>query len=519
MAICGFGLTANAATFDKFSEDGALAVPWHTEFIEAIDAYVPSPHFNGGRLSLDHFASANSADISGGVTAELPGGDIVVAGLVSRNTTTGLWNLGLVRYSPTGVRRTWTNPVNGFYFDQYAIYPSSATPKFQYIRDIKVHNGIIYVLVDEQQQNQAGLGRQNVRIVAFRTDGSLLDDEGVFGYSFSTDPDDFYGSQMVPVSNTRMMVVALTYDNVGPYVSVTRMTIDGAGALVSDNTWGTAYGGSCGGGICPPQDWLIRYYAPSSLCVSAPCNAIPGYATKAVGLATNDFYVAGSVQYNGGNDWDTFVLKISSDTGDVKPEFSGDGWARYGFDQTNSNFNDRAGGLYVYQDDIWLAAHVAQKCHAGIGMAKINGATGSVIPAFGATGKIVFGGQGNVQFCFGGSYEDKPYAISATAGRIGVVGHQTNGMLGSPYDLDPMLAVVDAVGGAVLDHGRHPIRRADGSRMGDGVFYSVYGGPSAMSPFTAAGTGRDAAAGNTLSYLTGRLIPVSADRIFASGFD
>ncbi len=34
-----------------------------------------------------------------------------------------------------------------------------------------------------------------------------------------------------------------------------------------------------------------------------------------------------------------------------------------------------------------------------------------------------------------------------------------------------------------------------------------------------AGNGRDASAGNTVSYITGRLILVSSDRSFASGFD
>lgn len=519
-----FGLEGSAhsqsAYIEKNTDETAIAVPWSGEFIEAIDAYVPSPSFNGGRLGLDHFAAPNSADISGGVAAELPPfGDVVVAGLINRNTATGLWNLGLVHYTTSGTRFFWANPANGYFGNQYAVHPASSTPTYQYIRDIKVLNGIIHVMVDEQVQSQSGLGRQNVRIVSFKSDGSLLSDVGVFGYSTTTDPNDFYGAQMVPISSTRMIVTALTYDNIGPYLSVSRMTINGAGALVQDNSWGEPYGAGCGVGICPPLNYLVRYYSPSSQCSSPPCNAIPGYAAKAVGMTTTDFYVAGSVQWNG-NDWDTFVLKISSDTGLVKPEFNSTGWSTYRFDQPNSSFEDRAAGLYVYQNEIYLAAQVAQKCHAGIGMAKINGANAALITAFGGTGKTVFGGQGDAPFCFTGSYVDKPYAITATGGRIGIVGHQTNtNLIGGGYTVDPMLAVVDAVGGAVLDIARHPIRRADGSRMGDGVFYSVYGGPSPTSPFTAAGAGRDASAGNTLSYLTGRFIPISADRIFANGFD
>lgn len=507
-------VNADSIGIGKASGDLDMAVPWSPEVIEAIDAYVPSPSFNGGRLGLDHFAASNSADIAGRVTAPLSNGDIVVAGLINRNTSTGLWNIGLVRYNASGTRVAWANPANGYFGNNYAVYPNSTTPTYQYIRDIKVQNGFIYVLVDVQLQTQTGLGRQNVRIVSFREDGSFHSDWGTFGYPVSggTDAEDFYGSQMVPISSTQMIVVALTYDSVGPYVSVARLTILGNGAVSLDNGWGSPYGGGSS------LNRLIRYYPPSGLCTAPPCNAIPGYATRAVALATADFYVAGSLQYTG-TDWDPFVLKISSVDGQVKPEFSATGWRRYGFDQPNSSLEDRAAGLYVYQDEIYLAAQVAQKCHAGIGMAKINGASGALMSSFAGTGKMVFGGQGDAAICFSGSAADMPYAITATGGRIGIVGYGRRQIPGLYNNVDPLLAVVDAVGGAVLDIALHPILRADGSRMGDGVFYSVYGGPNPTSPFTAAGDGRDASAGNTLSYLTGRFIPVSADRIFANGFD
>lgn len=52
------------------------------EVITADDHYMPSPAFNDGRFSLDHFADANSLDQQGLVTAQLANGDMVVAGLV-----------------------------------------------------------------------------------------------------------------------------------------------------------------------------------------------------------------------------------------------------------------------------------------------------------------------------------------------------------------------------------------------------------------------------------------------------
>ena len=53
---------------------------------------------------------------------------------------------------------------------------------------------------------------------------------------------------------------------------------------------------------------------------------------------------------------------------------------------------------------------------------------------------------------------------------------------------------------------------------GDAIFYSVIGGPDAISPFIAAGNRRDTLTGNTLSYLTGMFIPDS-DLIFANNID
>ena len=104
---------------------------------------------------------------------------------------------------------------------------------------------------------------------------------------------------------------------------------------------------------------------------------------------------------------------------------------------------------------------------------------------------------------------------------IGVAGHEVSKNYGIPVEIrvDPLLAVVNAVNGTVLDIDSHPVTRPDGSRYGDGALYGIYGGPSATSPFVVSGTGRDASTGNTMSYLSGRLIPVSSDRIFANGFN
>ena len=313
-----------------------------------------------------------------------------------------------------------------------------------------------------------------------------------------------------------MIVAATTFDSIGSYISVTRLVTNVNQTPSKDATWGVPYNPA-------PNTFfanrLERYYPPGSLCAGPPCNANAGFVARQEGFATaTDFYVSGSIEVSG-NDFDVVTLKISSATGDLKTEFSNDGWVRTSFDQPNSTFKDLAAGLYVYQDDVYIAAQVAQKCDDGIGMAKINGATGGFITAFGGSGKVVFGGVGNAPACFTGNNNAVPFAITATGGRIGIAGYQATALIMGGTRFDPMLAVVNAVNGEVLDIDSHPVLRADGTRFGDAVLYGIYGGPSVTSPFTVSGNGRDTTAGNTLSYLTGRFVPVSSDRIFANGFD
>ena len=512
-----------AYTFDK-DASGSMA-PWTPDIVTAVDEYVPDPAFNHGYLGRDHFAAANSLDQVGAVTAQLANGDMVVAGLVPDGVGGGfcgdgtkLCSIGLVKYSATGQRVTWPNAgANGRFSNNYFVYPGgSSSFQYQYIRDIKVRGIYIDVMVDEPDRDHTALtlGHRNVHIFTFSDDGLSVRSWPAFGLGVgAADNVDFYGGQMVVINSTTMIVTATAYDSVGPFIAVTRLRQQNNGYLESDNGWGSVYGGGL-------YNRIIRYYAPADTCSAPPCNATTNYAVKPVGDFTEDFYVAGSVQFSG-DDWDVATLKISSQTGALKSAFGGDGWVTTAFDQLNSTGKDLTAGIYAYQNDVYLAGQVAQKCHDGIGVAKLNGATGGANTAFGGVGKVVFGGQGNAQFCFGqGPQADVPTGISATGGRIGIAGYRGNrSIVTNAYSVDPMLAVVNAVNGQVLDIDSHPIVRADGTRYGDAVLYGIYGGPLATSPFTVAGNGRDASAGNTLSYVAGKFIPVSADRIFASGFD
>jgi hypothetical protein len=508
---------ANGAENSGF-RPAEIRAPWTPSVIEDVDPYIPDPALFGGNYAFDHFAGSSSVDYSGWIAASLSNGDILEVGLVpawgASNSANGLWNLGLVRYTAASQRGIWTNAGNyGFYADEYLVYPNIDPPPYQYLRDVKVQNGWIYILVDVQQQNQQGLGRQDVRIIQVREDGSSFTEWPVFGYPpvGGDDPEDFYGSQMVPMSSDRMIVAATGYDTFGAFVAVSRLAILGNGAVSLDNGWGAPYGGD------GSFDRLIHYYAPSDYCAAGLfCSATAGFAVTQTGGASVDFYVAGSRNWDGDN-WDPYALKISSETGNIKPEFTPDGWSSAPFDEPNSHGTDYAAGLYVYQNEVYLAAQVDRGCHPGIGVAKLDGATGEYNEAFGDGGKIVFGG---VSFddpgCSNFPYDHIPLALSATGGRLGIVGYNHWTDQGSAEHFDPMLAVVDAVGGSVLSFGRYPARRADGSRLGDAILGSVFGGPSPASPFTVGGQGRDESTGNRLSFLVGRFIPVSSDRIFAS---
>lgn len=521
-AQAGGGGAIRPTEIDDAYGGQAESTPWVPQEIE--QGYVLDPTFAGGKfkaVGLNALGAPNpNADFAGRVTALLSDGDTVVAGLTppfgENNQGNGLWNLGLVRFGADGGQKPWPNPGSyGNGWNVTVIYPGSATSRIQYVRDVKVWNGFIYVLADYQTE-AAGLGRQDVRTYVFREDGSYVHDLGAFGYGLSDqDIEDFYGTALVPINADRMMMVATAYNSVGPYAVVNRQTIQHGGAaegtLGWDTSWGDPYAGSA-------LNRIKRYYGSDGNCFQPSDCPTAEYAFKPVGFDFEDFYIAGSMQDGEEGDWDVYVLKISSQDGATKPEFGLNGWVYAAFDEPGSNKKDLARGLYVYRDDVYLAASVERQCHPGIGMMKLNGATGDYVAAFGNNGKIVFGGQGSSPLCLGLVDDDVPFAISATPNRIGVAGyHAFNGGIGGGATVyNPMLAVVDATSGQVLDLDSHPVVGDSGNRIGDAVLYDLFGGNGVS--FTVAGDARYASVGNRVNFLSGRFVPVSGDRIFADGF-
>ncbi|MEO7431855.1 MAG: hypothetical protein ABIR62_07490, partial [Dokdonella sp.] len=293
--------TAAMATSTVDGDSGtALDSPDNTDG-SLQDRYRHAPSFNNGGDYPDHFASAPNADMIGLLTAPLGNGDIVVAGLVPNvgasgtcSNGTSRCNIGLVRYNASGVRVPWPDPAGfGFNGNQYVVYPNDVSVGYQYLRDLKVVNGTIYLLQDGFNASQPGIGRQNVSIVSFFDNGRPRGSISVFGDA-PADTEDFYGAQMVFLSGGRLIVTATDYDGTTSYLAAARLLVGANGGLNQDPTWGIAYPGS--------GNRIIRYPANVPYTVA--------YATNQIGFPVqDDFYVAGSVTSQG--DSDVLVQKIS----------------------------------------------------------------------------------------------------------------------------------------------------------------------------------------------------------------
>lgn len=486
-------------------------MPWMPEVIATADAYVPDPQFNGGRILLDHFAASPSVDQIGMYSAQLSNGDIVVAGLVPDSPGTcangaALCSIGLVRYTQTGQRVAWTSAgANGRSSNNYLVFPGAPFNRFQYIRDVKVRGNLIDVLVDEPDLTSAPgtPGRKDVTLVTFSEDGMLLGDRFVFGTSGGgQDTVDFEGSQILQVNASTLILSGTQLSTAGDpvVVVVNKLNIGGDGSLTQDPTWGSGYAGGA--------NRYKQYYGNS--CDLLGCPVLAGYVAKAEGLNYQavEFYLTFNVKDPYFHNWDIYLLKISSYSGQQV-------FIRLlRFDDSNSSRDDYVGGLYVYQNDIYVAAKVARHCSDGIGLMKVDATTSALETGFGSAGKIILGGEGDTSVCAPpmGSY---PAAMAGTSSRIGIAGY---GRRNNGNWKEPMLAVIDSADGTILDFNTHTVERADGSRFGDAFLYGIYGGTSPTSPFTVSGNARDASSGNIFSYVTGRFVPVSADRIFSSGF-
>jgi hypothetical protein len=516
LSISAFGMsTAMAQALDPpvVPADAAPA-PWAPAAVMGTSPYILDPSFQDGVYSVDLFGGSANSDYQARVTVRLANGNTVTAGLVppfnSGNPVSGLWNIGLVLHNSAGNRVQWPNPGSyGFLSNNYVIFPNSADARYQYIRDIKAINGYLYVFADLQHDTPAA-GRQDSFILIFREDGSYINTMSAFGLF---DDRDHFGATLAQLTDTTLIAAATAYDSIGPIIRVTKFDIQGSGLLLRDEDFGDAGYGT---------------YFADALCAAHPCAAVARAAKVAEGVpiaGVPSVYIVGSVNYDGGEDWDALVLNISGTSGIPVTSFSSDGWQRIAFDDDEGGLTDYGAGLAAvrslvlpgpsFRTDLYLVAEIDRRCHNGIGVAKLDG-TGALVSAFGTGGKTVFGGQGNAPFCFGpGNNSDVPVDMVRNGDRLGIVGFGFTSIVSGASRVDPMLAVVNTATGAVMDIARHPVERPDGSRWGDGQLFGVTG--AADGTFTVAGHARDASTTNRLMYVTGRF--AGDDTIFANGFE
>lgn len=216
--------------------------------------YPFDPAFNGGLPLEDRFANTDANDYFAQRLARAANGDLVVAGIVPAAFQSSGDNVGLVRYSASGGRTSWSNPSPAYasYFNNYLTYPNSTGAKYTSVVDLKVLDGYIYVLVD----NAAGGAESDVYVIVFRDDGTFIGEYA----SFTTGLDE-HGAGFVPyayvdkLSQTqrRLIAVADYVNGSNKHVmTIKRFAIDAGGALSVDNGFGP-YGNGANDITLPPE--------------------------------------------------------------------------------------------------------------------------------------------------------------------------------------------------------------------------------------------------------------------------
>ena len=159
------------------------------------EAFVNDAGFNAGYLIDDRFATSYVYDnFYARKVARLSNGDVVVAGLVPAayqvDQGNGQFNIGLVRYGPSGERVPWPAPTPAYisFYDRYLQYPNNYS-HYDRIADVRVINGFIYVLADyllsstDRYPHFIVFG-ENGNYVGIYSAGTLLYESGVGMVSF-----------------------------------------------------------------------------------------------------------------------------------------------------------------------------------------------------------------------------------------------------------------------------------------------------------------------------------------------
>lgn len=360
----------------------------------AAQSYEFDPAFNGNYW-IDAFTTGENTGATryGSKIVRLPGGDIVVAGLVRMDNDplpAPYWNIGLLRLSPGGSRQVWGG--SGPYFhagNQYVVYPNLAgggggTATISKLADFAYANGRFYALVRVRLSTTST--ERDVQLYVFAENGNLLNVINVL----SSDADE--NAVALDVRETGLaanpVAIAVLGTVSGIRGAIAKFLVNASGNIQLD----TSFGGG---------DGRVEFVMPPTECTYADCEfgvidiAFPQGGGSGSSLP---LYVAGSVRRDSpsSTDFDVVVWKYAA-SGQLDSNFDGNGIRQYAFDLPNSSQADFASALIVQRsvvgnfDTLWLLARAAGSCTQMGGLIRIDGATGAPVTSFGPGGRVVFG--------------------------------------------------------------------------------------------------------------------------------
>lgn len=484
----------------------------HSLAAQSTDPYAYDPGFNGGFTVEDRFAATTTDTYMLGLRVALAAnGDTIVAGLVppAFHPSPPANNLGLVRYGPNGERVAWSNPdpLYAYFGNRYIAYPN-ADFIFNWVGDIKIVDGRIYVLMDVGAPGNA----RDVVVMVLGDDGHVQQ----YMPAFSTGLDES-GAALLPncyvafIGGPRIcrLVATANHATVGgrQIATMKRFSIAAAdGSLSVDNSFGVSNNG------------VMDHAAPDALCsAGANCSWTISDAV-AVRADTNapTFYLAGTVSTSISQS-DALVLGVNGYDGSLDPGFGG-GSGHYVNYLATSGFGSTLAAATAgdpASDIVYLGSNAFETgCGQGGRVTKLRvrvvlpGGT-STLPDFswadGGTRNV----GGNPGSC--GNVFTTLTGLALDGDRLVLSGYEY--LTSLP---DPLFAIVRASDGALTEFARagFPPRHQDGSLWGHAVFTDV--AAAGNGRYVTSGYLQDAAANDALLFGTARF---ASDRIFGNDFE
>lgn len=474
----------------------------------AAERYAYDPAFANHGVFTDQFAGSPGYYV-GQKAVRMANGDVIVAGSVYIN---GDYQLGLVRYSPSGRRKTWSSVQDAYarYSKQYVVFPNTASPDpaLTGVADIRQYGGNLYVLATQKYRASNGLDKYQPAIVVFSAEGEFR------GWWYIRIDDDVYNGPVAMDINSNGRLTLLAGNSGGGWWTrfwTARYKINADGVPILDTNYGN--GGAS------------MFEVPTSLS-SCPAAAIGGLCPiSGVDLAHEAglvaplepaFYVAFTKKYDNSGDHDPCIAAFNSG-GQLRTSFGTNGVKCYPFDDGGSNRDDEAvalhatfhsefgGGVIRTVQDIYLLANVARQYNPGTGLLRLD-SSGAQVAEFGGTGKLLWGGCG--ASCTVNLGAETPLALTVYGRVVAVAGHW------KPQLVDqPQMTMVDSTSGTIASFEVLAIP------SGDANYTSIVGDSKG---FTAAGWARDGAApSSNKMFVTSRLIPkrIADDTIFRYGHE